>query len=139
MTKNCLICNDTFEAKTSQKYCLTCRETKYKELKRARDYEGDIRRGRIKNPYVGSGGAQKTGEEHPTYVNGIGIYRRIALEHYGYVCEVCKLDLTTIASDRISVHHKNRDRTNNTIENLAVMCKSCHAKEHEFYTNFEKV
>jgi predicted HNH restriction endonuclease len=28
------------------------------------------------------------------------------------------------------IHHKDRDRDNNAMENLAVLCPNCHAIEH---------
>jgi 5-methylcytosine-specific restriction endonuclease McrA len=30
----------------------------------------------------------------------------------------------------LDTHHKDRDRSNNTIENIMVLCASCHAKLH---------
>lgn len=30
-------------------------------------------------------------------------------------------------------HHKDEDRSNNTNENIAILCNSCHAKEHDQY------
>lgn len=39
-------------------------------------------------------------------------------------CEICG------SRNDLQVHHKNRDRSNNTRENLLLLCKTCHAKEH---------
>jgi len=53
-------------------------------------------------------------------------YRRIAFEEYGMekVCEKCG------SKSRLSIHHRDRDRTNNSKENLMVLCSSCHSKHH---------
>ena len=40
------------------------------------------------------------------------------------VCECCG------STQQICVHHKDRDRTNNTIENLMILCKPCHTRHH---------
>ena len=42
------------------------------------------------------------------------------------VCERCKYDVYQI----LQVHHKDRDRTNNTLRNLELLCPNCHASEH---------
>ena len=42
------------------------------------------------------------------------------------VCERCGFDHYAA----IIVHHKDRDRDNNTLENLEVLCANCHAIEH---------
>ena len=34
------------------------------------------------------------------------------------------------STKKLDVHHKDGDFTNNTTENLAVLCRSCHLKEH---------
>lgn len=30
------------------------------------------------------------------------------------------------------MHHKDRNKLNNNFDNLEVLCKSCHAKEHQY-------
>lgn len=54
-------------------------------------------------------------------------YRKIALEFYGARCEHCGFDSNIKALD---VHHKDRNRCNNNIDNLQVLCCNCHAIEH---------
>lgn len=51
-------------------------------------------------------------------------YREMAFRHYPKVCNRCGFDKFVI------VHHKDRDRSNNKIENLEVLCPNCHALEH---------
>ncbi len=68
------------------------------------------------------------GENNPAYLNGIGCYRKRALDAFGAVCQRC-------ASTRfIVVHHKDRDRTHNDLDNLEVLCRRCHNDEHGIAT-----
>jgi len=46
-----------------------------------------------------------------------------------YVCERCDRKST---SRKFPVHHIDRNRENNSIENLEVLCPTCHAREHTF-------
>ena len=62
----------------------------------------------------------------PHYGIGIAAYRKRALKHYGKACTKCNY------SDDIrmvDVHHRDRNRRNNTIDNLEVLCVWCHALE----------
>lgn len=52
-------------------------------------------------------------------------YRRAAIETYGYVCSGCGKDC-----QNLDVHHINGDHSDNRIENLVVLCRSCHGKVH---------
>jgi len=60
------------------------------------------------------------------------IYWFIAAEHYPIKCTKCEAS----KANALVVHHIDLDRKNNNYENLMFLCKSCHAKEHEFYRNF---
>lgn len=53
---------------------------------------------------------------------------------------ICLLeDALSIVQDEWVGHHKDHDRTNNTIENLSLLCKRCHQIEHECCKAFEGV
>lgn len=52
-------------------------------------------------------------------------YREKALAEHGHQCTECG------ATDNIEVHHIDRDRSNNAIENLEVLCRSCHGDRHK--------
>lgn len=77
--------------------------------------------------------ACKDGAQHlgiippPNFKDGIGIYRSRAIQHYGRRCMRCRYDRCEAALD---VHHISRDRTNNDLKNLEVLCRNCHAEEH---------
>lgn len=52
-------------------------------------------------------------------------YQRIAYEFYGRKCAVCGK-----TEGQIDVHHKDRNRKNNKLDNLIVLCPKHHAEEH---------
>jgi len=67
---------------------------------------------------------------HPDHYgngNGIHTYREKALNHYGAVCSVCSYDKHPIV---LQVHHIDIDRNNNHIDNLQVVCPTCHCELH---------
>lgn len=52
-------------------------------------------------------------------------YRRKAFETYEHLCCVCGWN----EDERIlEVHHKDEDRTNNMVNNLCILCPTCHRK-----------
>lgn len=58
--------------------------------------------------------------------NGRHDYRERALKHYGEICTKCGFaDLRAI-----EVHHKDKNRENNELNNLVVLCANCHCIEH---------
>jgi predicted nucleic acid-binding Zn ribbon protein len=48
------------------------------------------------------------------------------IEKRGDVCERCDYNKTDI----LQIHHKDRDRSNNNLENLELICLNCHYEEH---------
>jgi hypothetical protein len=44
----------------------------------------------------------------------------------GRKCERCSYDTYQI----LEIHHKNRNRKDNSLDNLALICPNCHAEEH---------
>lgn len=61
------------------------------------------------------------------YGDGTSDYRRNALLEYGQVCNRCGFDKHEGA---LQVHHIDRDRNNNNLNNLEVLCANCHLIEH---------
>jgi hypothetical protein len=61
------------------------------------------------------------------YDSSVYDYRKIAFREKLPICERCGY-CTNIAA--IVVHHKDKDRTNNDISNLEILCCNCHAIEH---------
>lgn len=54
-------------------------------------------------------------------------YRKMTFEEYENKCYYCGYD-TCI--NILQVHHLDEDRTNNKIENLRIVCPTCHAEVH---------
>jgi len=74
-------------------------------------------------------------EKNHNWKGGISqdYYRRIALENLPNLCEFCG------SKNQLRVHHKDRNRKNNKLENLTIVCKSCHNKIHEKWRNLRPV
>jgi hypothetical protein len=78
--------------------------------------------------------AQKLGSRFenmlpPHYGNASGryTYRIKALNHYGHKCGICSYDEYP---EILQVHHIDRNRNNNDIENLTVLCPNHHWAIH---------
>lgn len=70
----------------------------------------------------------RSGKDHPNYKNGNGTkYRVTAFEELEHRCNRCGW---CVNENILEVHHKDRDRSNNDIDNLEVLCPNCHNLEH---------
>ena len=60
------------------------------------------------------------------YGTGTGItrYREKALAEYGPRCSICDYSAYV---EGLEVHHIDRNRDNNELDNLIVLCCTCHA------------
>lgn len=56
---------------------------------------------------------------------GPGNYRKVAIEERGERCEICE------RTREVIVHHIDGDRGNNEMDNLLVVCKTCHREIHK--------
>ena len=54
-------------------------------------------------------------------------YRSRALKEYGESCQRCGYSKYP---DILHVHHKDRDRKNGALDNLEVLCPTCHYENH---------
>lgn len=50
------------------------------------------------------------------------------LERDNYECQMCNKDISK--SNMSCIHHKDENKTNNVMENMISLCKSCHSKLH---------
>lgn len=61
------------------------------------------------------------------YGDGGYYYRERALKHYSHQCSRCGYSRDVRV---LEVHHKDKDRTNNVLSNLEVLCPTCHVEHH---------
>lgn len=54
-------------------------------------------------------------------------YRKLALEGHGATCARCGYSRY---EGVLQVHHVNRNRSDNRLDNLEVLCPTCHVEEH---------
>ena len=72
-------------------------------------------------------GKRQRGAKHPNWRGGSSMYRANALREHGAVCNRCGY---CVVFGVLEVHHKDRDHTNVALENLEVLCPTCHRVEH---------
>lgn len=70
----------------------------------------------------------------PHYGKGVFDYRKFAFEKKPHICEKCGYNKIP---QILEVHHKDRNRQNNDISNLEILCSRCHDEEH-YLTNSGK-
>lgn len=68
----------------------------------------------------------RSGKDHPNWKTGISSYRKFALDYYDNKCCICGYNNV----EALEVHHLDKDRYNNEIENLEVLCANCHTIRH---------
>lgn len=114
--KNCQICAEEFQPRSGvAKVCDTCRP----------EWERRKKQERHKKTYIRKGYNQKK-ENNNSWRGGIGVFVEMAYNDYSLEkkCNRCG------SESFLCVHHKDRNRRNNAKENLEILCKSCHQKEH---------
>lgn len=137
--KQCNNCNQTYTpGGPSQKYCSPC--GKEKKRKNAIEVNKRARMKQGRPVGVGSGNNQGSGKTHATYKNGTGIYKKLGKQkaiELGH-CERCNSKLDLENPFKWCTHHKDHNRMNNELQNLEILCKACHQKEHKVHLNFNK-
>ena len=70
-------------------------------------------------------------ENNPCWKGGNSndYYRRLARENLRQECFKCG------SKKNLCVHHKDKNRKNNDLFNLMMLCRSCHTKEHDIQKN----
>jgi hypothetical protein len=77
------------------------------------------------------GNCPKIRPDHYGNSSGISTYRKLAFESFSHKCNRCEYNKIL---DVLQVHHKDRNRENNKLENLEILCPTCHMEEH-YLTN----
>ena len=69
------------------------------------------------------------GEKHGNYIDGKSMYRSVLSRNkIPAVCKLCK----TIDKRVLAVHHLNRKKSDNRVENLVWLCHNCHHLVHHY-------
>ncbi len=50
-------------------------------------------------------------------------YRKLAFKNYPHTCAMCD------SKEKLQVHHKDKNRENNTLDNLVILCQKCHMRK----------
>lgn len=105
--------------------CLRCGKSYYKPPSQAKvsKYCSRLCQNRSQSDAM-----DRTGYNNPMWKGGIQTYRQYKKDK----CERCG------STKHLLVHHKNRNRYDNKLDNLETLCKRCHQIEHEAGKNFPK-
>jgi 5-methylcytosine-specific restriction endonuclease McrA len=138
--KDCSECGAEYTPTGScSKYCPTCRPVVTDRIRNEGINLWQYAKGILNG--TGSGSATGKGAENHMYTHGRSTFARWARERKETVglCEDCGKDIKDATHYMWVGHHKDHDRSNNTMENLVILCKRCHQIEHECWKSFESV
>ena len=137
--RECLQCSKWFQVRTCYtkrgqgKCCSTSCGTTYRNLT-ANPARSPAVREKIKANHADVSGAKNPmygvkGAAAPGYIDGRHSfsdrpYRGMVLVNNPLKCEVCHEQPS--AMHKLHVHHKDQNRTNNSLENLQLVCVNCH-------------
>lgn len=111
--------NGVRSAPIINKICPVCKDTFY-----GKDYD-------IKNQITCSVGCANTYfrsyKDNPNYTDGSSSYRKLALSKLEAKCVSCGFENL----GALEVHHIDKDRSNNKLSNLEVLCANCHKLKHK--------
>jgi len=125
-----LKCSAQYNAKKKQVpnvYCAWCHKHFYRRPSRVRKSKSGLvfcgQQCHNDAARLGSG----LSAVHPAHYNDSNNYRRIAFNMLSHKCNRCGYDKYP---QILQVHHQDKNRDNNTIDNLEILCPNCHAIEH---------
>lgn len=67
------------------------------------------------------------GKKARTYISGEFIYRKLAFENNSHSCALCDFS----EQYALEVHHIDKNRKNNDLSNLIIVCANCHRGIHK--------
>lgn len=116
-------------AETPEKYCCYCgkklERKRFKKRNRLEDLEVFKRRKYCNSECMKKGFVKSGIHEEQTFRSAHASARKLYLSKFEIKeCFLCGSEKS------LDVHHKNENWHDNRIENLVVLCRSCHMKEH---------
>jgi len=114
--------------------CFTCKKEIYKQKKALdRSKSGKFFCGRsCQTKWRNS---EFSGVKHKNWKDGLYSYRSVLVRHkVPKICNLCK----TKDSRVLAVHHIDKNRKNNKVNNLAWLCHNCHFLVHHYDEENEK-
>lgn len=135
--KKCEYCGNAYTARSGRaKYCSDCRKQVGRDQALAYYYEHREQRSEYVKQYNAEyfagkrRGYHQQGSSNNHWRGGAqcGWYDRFMKD----ACERCG------STELLLVHHRDRNRSNNDLENLETLCKRCHQIEHRCWENFTK-
>ena len=128
-------CGESFQATgPAGKWCPSCSLLK-KEEARVKNKEYAERKRRERGCKIGQGAPR--GKAHPNYKHGFYVAQTQSREYREAVryCERCHIDTLSLSRWHWVMHHKDHNHCNHNESNLELLCKKCHAVEHDVVTN----
>jgi len=119
------------------KYCSTCITLRKEEI-RLQNKNRAAHRRRERGCKIGQGAP--AGSAHPNYKHGFYVSQTQTRKYREKIryCERCGLDTWEMSRWHWVTHHKDHNHANHEESNLELLCKSCHATEHEVHNNFKE-
>lgn len=126
---NCLYCNKPSKTKSKRDlerspntFCNSSCQVKWQH-KNTRFNKG------LNNPSYKHG--ERVDGKLANYGDGFNssIKRQVKIRD-GFNCQKCLVNFSGFKAKLLDVHHKDRNKYNNTLDNLVCLCKSCHTKIH---------
>ena len=139
MYKKVCDCGETFYSTgPAGRYCPTCKELADERI-RQNNRERQEKRRREAGCKIGRGAPK--GDQHPNYKHGYYVAQTQSREYRESVryCERCGIDTFNLSRWHWVMHHKDHDHSNHNTDNLELLCKRCHAIEHQVQNNANKV
>lgn len=87
-----------------------------------------VKRYKYKKKIIKTPKVQKKPQKSSKLAYYIKLKREELIQIRGQRCEICGVDIKN--SSKIHMHHKNRNRADNSDGNLILLCVKCHAEEH---------
>lgn len=131
-SKTCRVCKKQYITKAANSvYCsLTCYKVGNLELKKQTVTKCEVCSSTIKYRRISGKNtrfcSQACAGINKTIFKGQKAYFYKALFFYGLICSLC----SNANYKHLVVHHRNKNRSDNSLENLQVLCANCHFEIH---------